>query len=219
MPEAAPPRSEEPLGDDLGGRRVLAQQEGANVRVADIGVVHGLDQRAGNSRGGFRKADQPVDGLGELRGAARAVPHLAFDETRVDGAGAHHAGDGFTDRTRTRARRIGRVECNQIGAAAKCGEERKLMKGTLKGVVVGSICSMVVLLTATAVAGTGVGGVFNLGQENTVNAQTSLKGSVSSNAQLRVEIERSRALRNQLEWQGRVRQAHSRDRRGARRPG
>ena len=61
------------------------------VGVAEIGVVHGLDQRAGNGVGGFGEADQPVDRLGEFGGAARAVPHLALDEARIDGAGAHDA--------------------------------------------------------------------------------------------------------------------------------
>jgi hypothetical protein len=52
---------------------------------------------------------------------------------------------------------------------------------------VGGIAGAFVAIAAIALAGTGVGGVFNLGQENTVNAQTSLKGAVAGNAQLRVE--------------------------------
>jgi hypothetical protein len=61
------------------------------------------------------------------------------------------------------------------------------MKGTLKGIAIGSACSMLVFVAASAVAGTGVGGVFNLGQSNTVDQQTQLSGSVSGNPQLRVE--------------------------------
>ena len=72
-------------------RRVLAQDEGAHLGVAEIGVMHGLDQRAWNGMGGFGEADQPVDGFGEFGGAARTVAHLAGDETRIDGARPHHA--------------------------------------------------------------------------------------------------------------------------------
>ena len=61
------------------------------------------------------------------------------------------------------------------------------MNGFSKGAAIGGIAGAFVAASTIALAGTGIGGVFNLGQENTVNAQTSLKGSVSSNAQLRVE--------------------------------
>ena len=56
-----------------------------------------------------------------------------------------------------------------------------------RGAAVGGIAGGFVSAATIALAGTGVGGVFNLGQENTVNAQTSLKGAVAGNAQLRVE--------------------------------
>jgi hypothetical protein len=46
---------------------------------------------------------------------------------------------------------------------------------------------VLVLVTANAIAGTGVGGVFNLGQTNTVDAQTILNGNPGGNAQLRVQ--------------------------------
>jgi len=46
-----------------------------------------------------------------------------------------------------------------------------------RGVVVGAATTTVVLMTATALAGTGVGGVFNLGQVNSVNATTTLTGA------------------------------------------
>jgi hypothetical protein len=46
-----------------------------------------------------------------------------------------------------------------------------------KGAVLGSIVSTVVLLAASALAGTGVGAVFNLGTTNRVNATSTLKGA------------------------------------------
>ncbi len=45
MPEAASPCRLEPLGDDPGGGWVLTQDEVADCRIADIGIVHGADQR------------------------------------------------------------------------------------------------------------------------------------------------------------------------------
>jgi hypothetical protein len=55
----------------------------------------------------------------------------------------------------------------------------------LRGVVLGSLTSALVLGASAALAGTGIGGVFNLGQSNTVNNTTSLTGS-SSGSQLLV---------------------------------
>jgi len=49
----------------------------------------------------------------------------------------------------------------------------------LKGVVLGSVVSGVTLISSVALAGTGVGGVFNLGQTNSVNASTVLTGSTN----------------------------------------
>jgi hypothetical protein len=51
------------------------------------------------------------------------------------------------------------------------------MKTFYKGALVGGLAAAVVLLATAAIAGTGVGGIFNLGQTNTVNAPSSLKGS------------------------------------------
>ncbi len=48
-------------------------------------------------------------------------------------------------------------------------------KGTVLGAVVGSLT----LVSTVAVAGTGVGGIFNLGQSNSVNATTTLTGATS----------------------------------------
>lgn len=55
----------------------------------------------------------------------------------------------------------------------------------IKGAAVGAVASTIVMISATAVAGTGVGGVFNLGKTNTVNKQSTLTGT-SSSASLRV---------------------------------
>jgi hypothetical protein len=51
------------------------------------------------------------------------------------------------------------------------------MRSTLKGIVIGSGCSMLVLLGANALAGTGIGAVFNLGQVNTVDRSTLVNGT------------------------------------------
>ena len=48
-----------------------------------------------------------------------------------------------------------------------------------KLVVIGTVVAGVAVATSTAVAGTGVGGVFNLGATNTVNAPTTLTGSAA----------------------------------------
>jgi hypothetical protein len=46
-------------------------------------------------------------------------------------------------------------------------------------VVLGAVVSVVTLFGTAAVAGTGVGGIFNLGRTNTVNARTTLSGSTA----------------------------------------
>lgn len=46
-----------------------------------------------------------------------------------------------------------------------------------KGVVLGSVVAVVVLMAATALAGTGIGAVFNLGKVNTVNRTSNLSGA------------------------------------------
>lgn len=54
------------------------------------------------------------------------------------------------------------------------------MKSTfVKGVVVGAVVSAITLAASAAVAGTGVGGVLNLGKYNGVNATTALAGSTA----------------------------------------
>src|SRR3954471_15314614 len=56
----------------------------------------------------------------------------------------------------------------------------------VKGAFAGGVGATVVLAATAAFAGTGVGGVFNLGQVNTVNETTALTGSKPSGAQLQV---------------------------------
>lgn len=49
----------------------------------------------------------------------------------------------------------------------------------LKGIVVGSLVAAIVTMTGTALAGTGIGAVFNLGKANSVNRSSSLSGATS----------------------------------------
>jgi hypothetical protein len=57
----------------------------------------------------------------------------------------------------------------------------------LRGPLLGAAATALIFGTASAVAGSGVGGVFNLGVVNTVNGQTTLSGNAGGNPQLRVE--------------------------------
>jgi hypothetical protein len=50
----------------------------------------------------------------------------------------------------------------------------------------GAGAAILVTVTTSALAGSGIGGVFNLGQQNTVDAQSSLSGNAAANPQLRV---------------------------------
>jgi hypothetical protein len=56
----------------------------------------------------------------------------------------------------------------------------------LKGALIGGLSAAVVMVSSAALAGTGIGAVFNLGKVNSVNAQSALVGS-SSAAMLRVK--------------------------------
>jgi len=58
--------------------------------------------------------------------------------------------------------------------------------GSLKAAVIGGIAGAVMAVGTVALAGNGVGGVFNLGVDNTVDGQTQLHGSTGGNPQLRV---------------------------------
>ena len=86
--------------------------------------MHEIEQRARHGAGRLGEIDQPVDGLGELGRAARAVAHLAFDETWIDGAAAHDPGQRRIEGACARAARIGRVEHHQIGVASERGGSR-----------------------------------------------------------------------------------------------
>ena len=55
----------------------------------------------------------------------------------------------------------------------------------LKGIAIGSVTTALALTAASALAGSGIGGVFNLGVENGVNAQTVLRGT-TANPQLKI---------------------------------
>jgi hypothetical protein len=56
----------------------------------------------------------------------------------------------------------------------------------VKGVLLGSVCSGLVFVASAALAGSGVGGVFNLGQTNSVDAGSILVGTSGGVAQLHV---------------------------------
>jgi hypothetical protein len=56
----------------------------------------------------------------------------------------------------------------------------------LRGTLLGAVATALALATTTALAGSGVGGVFNLGQANSVDAPTSLSGNPGANPQLRL---------------------------------
>ena len=94
VPEPAPARRGEALGDGARRGRVLAQHEGAHALVAEIGVMR-------RPRSARREWPSVVSAKPTSRStvsansgrAARAVPHLAGDEARIDGAGPHDAGD------------------------------------------------------------------------------------------------------------------------------
>ena len=60
------------------------------------------------------------------------------------------------------------------------------MKPTFKGIVLGATTGVLTLAATAALAGTGIGGVFNLGVDNTVDGQTQLRGNTGGNPQLRV---------------------------------
>jgi hypothetical protein len=57
----------------------------------------------------------------------------------------------------------------------------------LGGPLAGACVTALALVTASALAGSGVGDVFNLGQTNTVDAESILNGNAGGNPQLRVQ--------------------------------
>ena len=54
-----------------------------------------------------------------------------------------------------------------------------MRRDLFKGVVLGAVVATVVQMSVAALAGTGMGAVFNLGQTNKVNAPSALKGATS----------------------------------------
>jgi hypothetical protein len=60
------------------------------------------------------------------------------------------------------------------------------LSSRLRWPLLSAAAAALVLTTATALAGSGVGGVFNLGQVNTVDAQTSLSGNPGGSPELKV---------------------------------
>ena len=54
-----------------------------------------------------------------------------------------------------------------------------MRKQLFAGILIGSVTSTLVVMAAPAIAGSGIGAVFNLGKTNTVNAQSALKGATS----------------------------------------
>ena len=78
-----------------------------------------IEQLAGDRVGRFREGGEAVDGFGKLGRAARAVPHLAGDEARIDRARPHDARQRRRQRTRPRPLRIGHVEHNQVDRPAE----------------------------------------------------------------------------------------------------
>jgi Chaperone of endosialidase len=62
----------------------------------------------------------------------------------------------------------------------------KSLSSRLRWPLLGAAGAALGLVTTTALAGSGVGGVFNLGQTNTVDAQTTLNGNPGGSPQLKV---------------------------------
>ena len=100
--------------------RIFAQQKVAHRAVGDIGVVQ-RDRtiRSATAPVVSREGDKPVDGFGQLGGAARAVAHLPGDEARVDRARPHDPRQRRRQRSRARPLRIGDVEHDEIDGAAE----------------------------------------------------------------------------------------------------
>jgi hypothetical protein len=67
-----------------------------------------------------------------------------------------------------------------FGAKVVDGEDAGMKATFVKGVALGAAVAMVTLVGSAAVAGTGVGKVFNLGEDNRVNARSQLEGATPS---------------------------------------
>lgn len=63
--------------------------------------------------------------------------------------------------------------------------------GSLKAAAIGAAVASFVCLSAVALAGSGIGGVFNLGQTNKVNGESTLTGGTATRV-----LEHSRTRRD-----------------------
>ena len=124
MPQPFAPRCFQPLGNGARSVGVLAHQKVPHAWIAEIGVMHQIEQGTRDFAGGLGEIGEPVDRLGELRRAPRAVAHLAFDEARIDGAAAHDASERRRKRPRARALGIGHIEHDQLRHVAERGGSR-----------------------------------------------------------------------------------------------
>ena len=79
------------------------------------------------------------------------------------------------------------MTANRKSSRQKMGSTSIGLFRRLRGPLAGAAAISLVFMTATALGGSGVGGVFNLGQTNTVDAQSQLIGNVGGNPELRVE--------------------------------
>jgi len=89
VPEALAPRIIEPFGDRPRRLFVLMEKKVAYARIGEISLVHEIEQRARHGAGRLGEVDEPIDRLGKLGRAARAMPHHAVDEASTRGAAAH----------------------------------------------------------------------------------------------------------------------------------
>ena len=119
MPEAAPLRGIEPVGNRTRGLRVFVQQKRAHrrrrrhkPRAADR-IIRSRPRRS------FRRRRPAIDGFGQFGGAAGTVPHLPGDEAWVDRARPHDACERRRQCPRTRPLWIGDIKHDQIGGAAE----------------------------------------------------------------------------------------------------
>ena len=70
-------------------------------------------------------------------------------------------------------------EMRSLGLSSEWEAAGHMNPTFFKGVVLGSVVSMVMLFTTAAFAGSGVGAIFTLGKANSVNATTQLGGSTN----------------------------------------
>jgi hypothetical protein len=66
-----------------------------------------------------------------------------------------------------------------LGHRSYASEVSRVAPAFFKGILLGSVVAVIVSAATSAVAGAGVGAVFNLGRKNSVNATSRLSGSAS----------------------------------------